>query len=206
MASELRRLEPAARSLSTVHSLILASGSPRRASILQRLGMEFEVLPSDVDEATMPGQRPDELALSLAESKALTVARLRPDAVVVAADTVVALDGVALGKPKDSVEAITMLKSLSGRSHKVHTGVAVQSGDVTRSGVETTEVRMRDLTDVEIEDFVRSGAAMDKAGAYGIQDREFSPVESFEGSYLNVVGLPVGLLANLLLAGGRNRR
>lgn len=181
---------------------MLASASPRRASILRQLGMEFEVLPADVDESPGPGQSPDDLALNLAVLKAIAVARVRTGAVIVAADTVVALEGISLGKPEDSAEAIAMLSTLSGRSHLVHTGVAVSSGGVTRSGVETTEVRMRNLPESEIAAYVRSGAAMDKAGAYGVQDREFSPVESLEGSYLNVVGLPVGLMANLLLSLG----
>ncbi|MDA0231973.1 MAG: Maf family protein [Chloroflexi bacterium] len=207
MATELRQSESTGptgriRPVRTTHPLVLASSSPRRASILRRLGLEFEVLPADVDETARPGQSPEDLALSLAESKAGAVARIRPGAAVVAADTVVALDGAALGKPVDCVEAMAMLRSLSGRSHLVHTGVAVRLGGVTRSGVETTEVRMRQLSDSEIDVYVRSGAALDKAGAYGIQDSEFSPVESFHGSYLNVVGLPAGLLADLLLATG----
>lgn len=164
--------------------------------------MRFEVLAADVDESPRPGQSPDNLALRLADSKALVVARVRTDAAVVAADTVVALDGASLGKPENGPGAVTMLSSLSGRSHLVHTGVAVRFGDVTVSGIETTVVRMRNLATSEIDDYVRSGAAMDKAGAYGIQDSEFSPVESIEGSYLNVVGLPVDLLATLLLEAG----
>jgi septum formation protein len=201
MATELRWSQPGRqmRRLSTVNPVVLASASPRRASILRGLGIEFEVLPADIDEAVMPGQPADELARSLAESKALAGAGFRTDAVIVAADTVVAFGGVPLGKPKDSAEAVAMLSSLSGRSHLVHTGVAVRSGGVTRSGIETTEVHMRNLTGSEIENYVRSGVAMDKAGAYGIQD-ELSPIESYKGSYLNVVGLPVGLLANLLFS------
>lgn len=201
MATELRRPEPA-RQVQTRRPLVLASSSPRRASILRQLGMEFEVLAADVDESPKQGQSPDNLALTLAEAKALAVAGIRANAAVVAADTVVALDGSSLGKPGNASEAVTMLSLLSGRSHLVHTGVAVRSGDMAVSGIETTVVRMRNLATSEIDDYVRSGAAMDKAGAYGIQDSEFSPVESIEGSYLNVVGLPVGLLAKLLLEAG----
>lgn len=185
--------------LRTKSPLLLASASPRRSAILRSLGLEFEVVPSDIDEEAVAVANPGQLAVKLAESKAETIGRLRPDSCVVAADTVVAFEEKSLGKPATEEEAAAMLRRLSGKSHEVHTGVSVRAGDRTQSGIETTHVQMRYLTPAEIEAYVCSGAAMDKAGAYGIQDTEFSPVESFTGSYLNVVGLPLGLLARLLL-------
>lgn len=201
MASELKRSNPAQMLLSG-RPLVLASASPRRSSILRDLELEFDVVPSDIDETANPNQSAKELALSLADEKARAVSVLRPDAVVIAADTVVALGEISVGKPVDAEEATTMLTSLSGRNHNVHTGVVVRSGGMAESGVETTEVLMRDLSGTDIAAYVKSGAPLDKAGAYGIQDAEFSPVSSYNGSYLNVVGLPVNLLAELLLRMG----
>jgi MAF protein len=201
MATDQKRSNPA-RMLLSGRSLVLASASPRRSSILRELELEFDVVPADIDETAKPNQTPKELALSLADQKAQAVALLRPDAVVIAADTVVALDDISIGKPADAEEAAAILTSLSGRKHHVHTGVAVRSGGSAQSGVETTEVMMRNLSVTEIDAYAKSGAPLDKAGAYGIQDTDFSPVSSHTGSYLNVVGLPVGLLAGLLLRMG----
>ena len=181
------------------HQLVLASASPRRATILRDLGLEFEVIPSDIDEESLSELDPEMLARQLAELKADAVAGLAENRSVIAADTVVAFNGRSLGKPASTSDAVEMLRALSGQTHQVHTGVAVGWGDEIVSIVDTTAVTMRKLATAEIEEYVRSGAAMDKAGAYGIQDAEFSPVESYEGSYTNVVGLPVGALADLLL-------
>ncbi len=187
-----------AQIVSTAHPVVLASASPRRSAILRELAIQFEVVPADLDESKFQGVDPKQLALQLAESKAERVSRLKSDCCVIAADTVVAFEGRSLGKPEDANEAIAMLELLSGTTHEVHTGLAVRINGTVLSGVETTEVAMRNLESSEIEAYVASGAALDKAGAYGIQDANFSPVDSYRGSYSNVVGLPVALLARLL--------
>lgn len=201
MATNLSRPENA-ESLSTSSPLVLASASPRRSEIMRQLGFEFEVLPADIDEESLHGLEPVRLAVALANHKADAVSALRPGACVVAADTVVEFAGVSVGKPSSAGEAVSMLQSMSGKTHQVHTGIAVKVKSAVANGVETTEVKMRDLAPAEVEAYVRSGAAMDKAGAYGIQDAAFSPVESHSGSYLNVVGPPAALLARLLLEMG----
>lgn len=189
--------------INTVDPLVLASASPRRFEILRALGFEFDMVPADIDEEAFGDFEPPQLAVTLAEKKADAVGRLRPDACVVAADTVVALEGKSLGKPSSAAAAVAMLQTLSGRTHEVHTGVAVFAGGIIKSGVETSHVTIRQLSTSEIEAYVESGAAMDKAGAYGIQDAGLSPVESYSGSYLNVVGLPVKSLSQLLLDSGQ---
>ncbi len=201
MATYLSRQENA-ESLRTASPLVLASASPRRSEILRELGFEFGVVPANIDEDSLRGLAPDRLAGTLASKKAGSVSAVRPGSCVIAADTVVELDGISLGKPSDAAEAASMLDRLSGRTHLVHTGIAVRNGHLSLEGAETTEVKMRRLATAEVDAYARSGAAMDKAGAYGIQDEEFSPVESYSGSYLNVVGLPVGLFARLLLDAG----
>lgn len=185
--------------VTTASSLVLASASPRRAEILRMLGFEFDVVPADIDEESLHGLEPNQLAIALAEQKALIVSALRTGSCLIGADTVVEFDGVSLGKPSSPGDAIVMLQKLSGRNHEVHTGIAVRVNDRTFSVTETSEVTMRELGMREIEQYVESGAAMDKAGAYGIQDSGLSPVESHSGSYLNIVGLPVRSLAKLLL-------
>ena len=181
--------------------LVLASASPRRAELLTRLRLPFDVAPSDVEESHIADCAPDILAETLAKLKAQSAAGAWPGRPVLAADTVVALDGQALGKPVDIADAVSMLERLSGREHDVFTGVAlVWRGDLF-SAVGATRVRFRGLTRQEIEAYVATDAPLDKAGAYGIQDGG-SPVESYEGSYSNVVGLPVALMADLLLQAG----
>jgi septum formation protein len=198
--------------------LVLASASPRRAELLTGLGVEFTVLPVDVDESLRPDEAPAAAARRLAEEKALAAATLTPgdDArtvgawvneatLIVGADTLVVLDGAALGKPLDAEDASRMLRLLSGRSHEVVTGVAVMrvADRHVISGVETTTVRFRVLDAADIAELVDSGEATDKAGAYGIQGLAALAVERIEGDYFNVVGLPLGLLRRLLLAHGR---
>ena len=180
--------------------LILASKSPRRIELLTMLGAEIEVFPASIDEETLgAGLPPKEMVKTLAREKARAIgALLSPACPVVAADTVVDLDGTALGKPKSREEAIAMLRALSGREHQVHTGVALLEGDDCRSEVETTSVRFLSLTDEQIARYVDSGEPMDKAGAYGIQGKGSLLVEAIRGDYFNVVGLPVSLLNRML--------
>ena len=182
--------------------LVLASASPRRLELLRQIGIEPLVEPAHVDETVPEGTSPEEAVVALAESKAReVVAHHRgEDLVVLGADTLVVVDGTALGKPEDDAAAAEMLSRLSGRTHQVVTGVAVIAAATgeTRSGRATTEVRMRPLSDGEIAAYVASGEPHDKAGAYAIQGRAAVFVEGIVGDHSNVVGLPLPLLDRLL--------
>jgi len=182
--------------------VVLASASPRRRELLRQICPEFEVVPSEIEE-TLPGGPTPEAVARLALRKARAVAARAEGAVVLAADTVVVLDGEALGKPAGPEEARAMLRRLRGREHEVITGVAAVD---TRTGREATRavasrVRMAAYSDATLDSYVASGAPLDKAGAYAIQDLGGALVADFAGSYTNVVGLPVeetrGLLAEL---------
>ena len=171
--------------------IVLASASPRRRELLAALGLEFDVVPSHVDETTS-------VAELLARRKAEAVTEVHPDALVIGSDTVVVLDGCILGKPGDAAEARAMLASLRGRSHEVVTGVAVTLDGCVRSDHDRTSVHMRAYDDNEIEAFIASRSPFDKAGGYAIQDETFAPVAAFEGCRCNVVGLPLATLRALL--------
>lgn len=177
--------------------LVLASASPRRSAILDRLGISHVVRAPDVEELVRPGELPAVAARRLAEEKA-TAVPAGPDEVVLAADTIVALGDEALGKPADAAEAEAMIARLAGREHEVFTGLALRRDGRLVSGVERTRVRFRSLAPREPAEYVSTGEALDKAGAYGIQGRGAALVESIEGDYSNVVGLPVRLLLSLL--------
>jgi len=180
--------------------LVLASGSPRRRELLAALGLDFTVDVADVDETPQPGELPEALVCRLCRAKAAAVAERHPGKVVLAADTLVALDGVLLGKPADALEAVAMLSSLRDRVHIVYTAVCVIHGAEIGTRLSTTGVTMRDYTDAEIERYVETGDPLDKAGAYGIQDLRFAPVAAWKGCFSAVMGLPLGLAAELLAA------
>ena len=183
-------------------ALILASGSPRRAELLAQAGMVFEVRAADIPEEALPGEVAEAFALRMAEDKARAVAH--PGEEVIAADTIVVVDGKILGKPQDEDEAARMLESLSGRIHRVMTGVAVQHADgEMHSWVTQTEVEFKSLSAEEISRYVASGDPMDKAGSYGIQSGAAYMVRAIRGSYTNVVGLP---MAEVLDATSRRKR
>ena len=171
--------------------IILASASPRRKELLSTAGLEFTVKVADVEEIIPENATPYEVVKSLALQKAQAVAKDNPDSVVIGSDTVVALDGVILGKPKDEEDAVRMLTALSGRSHTVYTGVALIHGEIIRNFCEATEVKFYPLTEEEICSYVATKEPMDKAGAYGIQGKGCVLVEKIIGDYFNVVGLPV---------------
>lgn len=180
--------------------IILASNSPRRRELLYRLGISFTIDPADVDETVSPGEAVGSYAVRIALAKASTTAGRVEDGVVIGADTIVVLDANILGKPKDDKEALRMLHMLSGRMHRVITGLAVVdagTGMVSTSLAETN-VWFRQLSDDEIAAYVSSREPLDKAGAYGIQDKGALLVERIEGCYFNVVGLPLSLLYNIL--------
>lgn len=179
--------------------IILASASPRRRELIENLKIDFEVRTADCEEITVPGERPEDTVKRLSLTKARCVAELEgDDAVVIGADTVVAIDGKILGKPADEHEAAEMLKLLSGRTHRVYTGLAVIGGGKTVNEYVETEVKFYDLTDSQIKRYIATGEPMDKAGAYGIQKYGSLLVEEIRGDYFNVVGLPVGRLDRVL--------
>jgi nucleoside triphosphate pyrophosphatase len=172
--------------------ITLASGSPQRSEILQKLGVEFEVVVPGVDELT--GGDPEVEVIENARMKALAVRR---DGYVVACDTDVVLDGKALGKPGDEAEAREYLERMSGRAHTVMSGLVVLRDGKEKSGLERTSVVFRELTEAEIGRYVRFGEWRGRSGGYAIQTLGSTLVERIEGSVSNVVGLPVGLLLEL---------
>ena len=183
----------------TAPRIVLASQSPRRRELLSLIGIPHEVRPADVDETLRDGEDPAAYCERLAREKALTVARaLDGDAVVIGSDTTVVVDGVVLGKPEDDADARRMLRTLSGRSHIVLTGVAVARGPRLESGVEEVGVTFRALDDGEIDAYVRTREPMDKAGAYGIQGFGATIVSRIEGDYFAVMGLALVRLVGLL--------
>jgi len=172
-------------------SLVLASTSPRRRELVTLFGLAFTFVSADVDESPREGEPPQELVRRLSRAKAEIGARGIPDAIIIAADTVVALDGSILGKPKDSADATRMLKRLRGRAHTVYSGLTVARGARQITQVATTTVWMRDYTDAEIAAYVATGDPLDKAAAYAIQHGAFRPVARIDGCHANVMGLPL---------------
>ena len=186
-----------------VPRLILASASPRRASLLSQIGLTFEVCPSDVVEPPLSmysNKSASEITRELALIKAKAVAQDHNDGVIIGADTLVSLGGELLGKPSDDADALTMLTRLSGNSHEVVTGVTLIDAATGRDSVwsEATQVYFRELSSTEITAYIASGEASDKAGAYGIQGRGAAFVRRIEGCYFNVVGLPLASLVEHL--------
>ena len=174
--------------------IILASGSPRRQSLLRQIGMNFRIIESGVDEDEYEGTSPADHVLVLAKRKAESVALTIKKGLVIGADTIVVCDNSILGKPCDKSEAVAMLSLLSGRTHEVYTGFTILDAGSGRSvsDYETTKVTFRELTRDEILEYVDSGSPMDKAGAYGIQDDYGAVfVEKIEGCFYNVVGFPL---------------
>ncbi|MDW8269273.1 MAG: Maf family protein [Anaerolineae bacterium] len=178
--------------------LILASASPRRRQLLACLGLEFACERADIDETPWPEEAPDVHAQRLALTKAGVVAARRPDAIILAADTVVVHEGRILGKPADAAEARQMLRALRRGPHEVISAVAVAADGRTDGAEHISRVWMRAYTDAEIEAYIATGDPFDKAGAYAIQHPGFRPVDRFEGCFASIMGLPLGLVAELL--------
>jgi septum formation protein len=191
--------------------LVLASASPRRSELLTQAGYRFRVHPAHISEDPLPGEDPIAYVTRLAREKAEAVFReltaagsqeLRHDSrselALLGADTTVTLDNMILGKPADPADAARMLRLLSGRSHRVITGVAVVTAESVEVAAEVTAVRFLTLSDAEIADYVASGEPMDKAGAYAIQGRAARWIPRIEGCYFNVVGLPLALVSSML--------
>ncbi len=184
-------------------AFILASASPRRAALLEQLGIPFRVDPSHIPEDLLPGESPEEHTRRLSVAKAREVRARHPEALVLAGDTVVVLDGRILGKPRDTGEAVEMLLALSGRTHLVVSGLALAlPHGAVKAGAMTTEVTFRDFDSALAEAYVATGEPMDKAGAYGIQGFGGALVREIRGDYNTVVGLPIPLLLDLLAEGG----
>ena len=194
--------------------LVLASASPRRRELLRNAGISFAVQAADIDESPLADESARVCAERLALEKALAVWKTRPADLVLGADTIVVVDGTMLGKPVDGKDAARMLRMLSGRVHRVITGVclvgavssdqwSVASQPEKRTASETTLVTMNELSDAEIRDYVTSGEPMDKAGAYAIQGRASRWIPRIEGDYSNVVGLPVALVYGMLRGMGK---
>ena len=182
--------------------LILASASPRRRDLLDAAGVAHVVDPVDVDERRQPDEPPDEYATRVARSKALAGQARHPADIVLGADTIVVVDGDVLGKPGDDDDAVAMLTRLSGRAHDVVTGVALAWPGHDRTVVERTRVWFAPLTGDEIYRYVVTGEPRDKAGAYAIQGMASRFVQRIDGSYSNVVGLPVATVLQLLREAG----
>ncbi len=185
-------------------SVILASRSPRRKALLEQAGLSFGVVPSEIDEDGVPVTPPAEYVRFLAEEKARDVARRYPDAWVIGADTVVVIDNTLLGKPASPAEAMDMLGRLSGRDHIVYTGFCVFRGKDDRALTASVKTRVwfKPLSEPEIRWYISTGEPFDKAGGYAIQGRGTILVKRIEGSYTNVVGLPVCELMDVLTGEG----
>ena len=181
-------------------NIILASASPRRRELLERVGLtNFTVAAPNVDESVEPGLSPADVVETLSLRKARAAAEnARPDELIIAADTVVVLDAGVLGKPRDADDAFAMLSALSGREHRVCTGVTVLRGDRAVTEHEETAVAFRELSPDEIRGYIATGEPMDKAGAYGIQGVGALLVSGIRGDYSNVMGLPVFRLGQIL--------
>lgn len=179
-------------------SVILASGSPRRRKILEALGWAFEVDVPDICETMFPGERAEDAVVRLAMEKALAVSARHSGKIVIAADTVVRLQGEVLGKPAGRREAFGILARLSGKVHEVLTGVAVIRKDAKAAGHELTLVEFRSLAEGAINAYLDCNDSYDKAGAYGIQEQGALLVQGIKGCYFNVVGLPLTRLSGLL--------
>ena len=179
--------------------LILASKSPRRAELLERLGLSYTVISADCDEWFPDGLGQEEVVQYISREKAHAAANMvAPEDIVITADTLVFLDGQRLGKPRDEEEAFSMLSALSGREHTVCTGVTVMQGNRTLSRAVSTRVRFAALDEETIRAYIRTGEPMDKAGAYGIQAYGALLVEAIDGDFFNVMGLPLRTLAQML--------
>jgi septum formation protein len=182
--------------------LVLASASPRRQELLRNAGITFEVQPAHIPEDPLSGEAAKDCAERLAREKALAVAVQRPHDCVLGADTVVVVEGQLLGKPSDAADAARMLRMLSGREHRVITGVCLVVNGQPSVASETTLVTVSEIADKEIADYVASGEPMDKAGAYAIQGIASRWIPRIEGDYSNVVGLPVALVWRMLWHAG----
>jgi septum formation protein len=178
--------------------LILASASPRRRDLLTQAGLRFDVLPAHIDETLHPNESPTDYVQRLALEKAKAIHALHPNATVLGADTTVVLDNQILNKPTDLADAERMLRALSGRTHQVHTGLAIVTSSSQRTRVETTSVSFSPIPEDDLAHYLATGDSLDKAGAYGIQGYAARWIPRIEGDFFNVVGLPIAAVLSLL--------
>ena len=178
--------------------IILASGSPRRKELLKELGFEFEICKPNVDESPLQNELPEHLCKRLSRLKAQHVAEKFPNELVLAADTIVVIDGEILGKPVNRDDAFRMLKELQGREHEVMTGISLCQSEKIISYVEHSFVKFASLTDRDIESYISTGESDDKAGAYAVQGKGALLIEYVKGDFYNVVGLPIYKLGQML--------
>jgi len=178
--------------------VILASSSPRRRELLALVGIAHEIEPADIDESYRDGEEASAHAERLAREKGASIAVRHPDAIVISADTIVVIDGLVLGKPRDEIDAARMLTMLGGQTHVVLTAVAVHYRGEMRSGVESVRVTFRPLTRESIRAYIATREPMDKAGAYGIQGFGATLVERIDGDYFAVMGLALARMTDLL--------
>lgn len=178
--------------------IILASQSPRRQELLRWLVPEFAIQPADIDEDVKDLYTPKDYVMAMAREKAAVIAEKNPEALVIASDTVVVLDDLILGKPKDRIEAFKMLKMMSDRSHLVYTSVVLRQGKKQREALTQAEVTFHSLTDGEIYRYLDTDDYLDKAGAYGIQHEAGIFVKKIVGDYYAIVGFPVGTINQML--------
>ena len=184
-------------SITRLPKIILASGSPRRAEILNAVGWSFEKQVADIDESEIEGETPENYVQRLAETKARKIAEKFPDRFVLGADTTVVIDEQIIGKPVDLDDARRMIEMLSGNFHEVLTGVAIVKNGKSIVGLQSTEVKFDTMSDDEINFLVEKGEPLDKAGAYAVQAQAALFIEKIVGDYWNVVGLPINLVYNL---------
>lgn len=181
-------------------NIILASKSPRRKQLLRKIVKSFKVIPSNINESKVKAKSPEALAVKTAILKAEAIAQKHKNSIVIGADTIVVLGKKIIGKPQSKKEAVSILKSLAGTTHRVITGIAVVDSNTFKifAGYEETKVKMKKVKLKEIQEYIRSSRPMDKAGAYGIQETDDVFINKIEGDYDNVVGLPVRKLKKLL--------
>jgi septum formation protein len=179
--------------------IILASGSPRRKELLSKLGYQFDIVIPDLDETPFPGENPAEHVLRLSLAKAQMIAKDHPNDLIIGADTIVVLDNTILGKPASPIEAISMLKFLSGKSHIVYTGLSLVIRDeiIFISKYDATTVVFNNLDEKAIQEYVASGEPLDKAGAYGIQGMGSFLVNRYDGEFDTVIGFPTKLFKKM---------
>jgi len=180
--------------------LILASASPRRRELLTQAGLTYTVQPADIDESRLPNEAPASYVQRLALEKAQAILARFPEATILGADTTVVLDGEIMNKPTGPADAERMLRALAGRTHQVHTGLAVVTASRALSHVETTNVTFAAISEADLATYIASGDPLDKAGAYGIQGFAARWIPRIEGDYFNVVGLPIAATIRLLTA------
>lgn len=180
--------------------IILASASPRRKEILENVNLKFTVQSSHIEEVVLENEPPKDLVMRLAFEKCMDVAKKNPNALVIGADTIVALDNNILGKPKDEHHAYKMIKSLSNKKHEVITGISLINLSLNKKVTDyvVSEVTFKDLSEETIKDYIKTKESLDKAGAYGIQGYGALLVDSIKGDYFNIVGLPISKIGDLL--------